>query len=41
VAGRADFEEFNVDRTELVFIGRNLDIRRPGIEEMLRDCEAG
>ncbi len=41
VAGRADFEEFKVDRTELVFIGRNLDIRRPEIEEMLRGCEAG
>ena len=40
VAGRADFEEFNVDRTELVFIGRNLDILRPEIEEMLRGCEA-
>jgi hypothetical protein len=40
VAGRADFEEFNVDRTELVFIGRNLDIRRPEIDGKLRECEA-
>ncbi len=39
VAGRADFEEFNADRTELVFIGRDLDMRRTEIEEMLRGCE--
>ncbi|MGO9021844.1 MAG: CobW family GTP-binding protein [Syntrophobacteraceae bacterium] len=41
VAGRADFEEFNVDRTELVFIGHNLDILRPEIENRLHGCEAG
>jgi G3E family GTPase len=38
VAGRADFEEFDVDRTELVFIGRDLDRCRPEIEKMLRGC---
>ncbi len=41
VAGRADFEEFNVDRTELVFIGHNLDRLRLEIENRLRGCEAG
>ncbi|MGA2226395.1 MAG: GTP-binding protein [Syntrophobacteraceae bacterium] len=40
VAGRTDFEEFNADRTELVFIGRDLDRRRADIEAMLRGCEA-
>ncbi|MGA2026470.1 MAG: GTP-binding protein, partial [Syntrophobacteraceae bacterium] len=39
VAGRADFEEFNVERTELVFIGHNLDRLRPKIENRLHDCE--
>jgi len=39
VAGRADFEEFNVERTELVFIGHNLDRLRPEIENRLHDCE--
>jgi len=41
VAGRADFEEFNVERTELVFIGHNPDRLRPEIENRLHDCEAG
>ncbi len=41
VVGRADFEEFNVDRTELVFIGPDLDRRRREIENRLHDCEAG
>jgi G3E family GTPase len=40
VVGRADFEEFSVDETELVFIGRNLDGLRPKIEAGLRACEA-
>ncbi len=40
VVGRADFEEFNADITELVFIGRNLDRLRLEIEERLKDCEA-
>ena len=39
VAGRADFEEFNVERTELVFIGHNLDRLRPEVENRLHDCE--
>ncbi len=39
VAGRADFEEFNVERTELVFIGHDLDRLRPEIENRLHDCE--
>jgi G3E family GTPase len=39
VAGRADFEEFNVERTELVFIGHNMDRLRPEIENRLHDCE--
>jgi G3E family GTPase len=41
VAGRADFEEFNVDRTELVFIGHGLDRLRLEIENRLHCCEAG
>ncbi len=40
VIGRADFEEFSVEGTELVFIGRNLDRLRPELEERLRGCEA-
>jgi G3E family GTPase len=38
VVGRADFEEFDVNRTELVFIGPNLDRLRPEIENRLIDC---
>jgi G3E family GTPase len=41
VAGRADFEEFDVERTELVFIGHNLDVLRQEIENRLHDCEGG
>ncbi|HYA42409.1 MAG TPA: GTP-binding protein [Syntrophobacteraceae bacterium] len=38
VVGRADFEEFDVAGTELVFIGRNLDRLRPEIENRLNEC---
>jgi G3E family GTPase len=38
VVGRIDFEEFETDRTELVFIGPNLDELRQGIENRLNDC---
>jgi len=39
VAGRWDFEEFTADRTELVFIGRNLEADREGILKKLSGCE--
>jgi G3E family GTPase len=39
VAGRVDFEEFNADRTELVFIGSDLDRLRQEIENGLLECE--
>ena len=39
VVGRADFEEFDVDRTQLVFIGTNLDRLRPDIENGLDECK--
>ena len=38
VAGRVDFEDFSVKRTELVFIGRGMGELRPGLEEELRNC---
>lgn len=38
VAGRVDFEEFEVDRTELVFIGPGLDRLRTEIEGGLEGC---
>ncbi len=39
VVGRADFEPFDADRTELVFIGSNLDVLRPEIVNRLMECE--
>jgi G3E family GTPase len=38
VAGRTDWEDFPADRTELVFIGQNLDAVRDGILAQLSDC---
>ncbi|MCU0588053.1 MAG: GTP-binding protein [Syntrophobacteraceae bacterium] len=39
VVGRTDFEPFPADRTELVFIGRELDRDRDPILRQLRGCE--
>lgn len=39
VAGRWDLEEFNIDSTQLVFIGRNLKSRRNEILNQLKECE--
>ncbi len=39
VVGRSDFEPFETEGTELVFIGRDLDLLRPEIENRLRECE--
>ncbi len=38
VAGRTDWENFPADRTELVFIGQDLDAVRDGILAQLSDC---
>ena len=38
LAGRVDFEEFDADRTELVFIGPGLDRLHQEIENRLREC---
>ena len=38
VAGRTDWEDFPADRTELVFIGQNLDAVRDEILAQLNDC---
>jgi hypothetical protein len=40
VAGRADLEEFQADRTQLVFIGRHLDQVQDAILGDLKGCEA-
>src|SRR3989338_1126179 len=40
VFGRFDFEEFSAEKTELVFIGRNMD-RHEKILDELRKCEIG
>ena len=39
VAGRAEFEEFPAEGTELVFIGPNVGLDREAIGERLRSCE--
>ncbi len=39
VVGRIDFEKFDADRTELVFIGPGLDRLRTEIEHRLHECE--
>jgi G3E family GTPase len=39
VAGRAEFEEFPAERTELVFIGSKVEKDREAIEGLLRRCE--
>lgn len=39
VAGRADFEPFEAEVTELVFIGPSVGADRAGIEGRLRECE--
>jgi G3E family GTPase len=39
VAGRAEFEEFPAERTELVFIGPKVEGDREAIEGLLRSCE--
>jgi G3E family GTPase len=38
VVGRVDYEEFDVDRTELVFIGKDMDRRSQEIKTRLKDC---
>ncbi|HJX15822.1 MAG TPA: GTP-binding protein [Candidatus Deferrimicrobiaceae bacterium] len=40
VAGRAEFEEFPAEGTELIFIGSKVEKDREAIEELLRRCEA-
>jgi len=40
VAGRAEFEEFPAEGTELVFIGPKVEQDREAIEGLLRSCEA-
>lgn len=39
VAGRWELEEFNIDSTQLVFIGRNLEARQDEIISSLKQCE--
>jgi len=39
VVGRADFEEFPSEKTELVFIGRHLDAIKNDIMNRLHECE--
>jgi len=39
VAGRAEFEEFPAEKTELVFIGPKVEHDRETIEGLLRSCE--
>jgi G3E family GTPase len=39
VAGRSDLEEFEADKTQLVFIGRDLDESQDTILSRLRSCE--
>lgn len=39
VVGRADFESFPAERTDLVFIGRELERDRDSILRQLRSCE--
>lgn len=39
VVGRADLEDFESGRTQLVFIGRHLDEERENILRRLRECE--
>jgi len=38
VVGRVDFEEFDAEKTELVFIGPDLEKERPQIEQGLDAC---
>lgn len=39
VAGRVDFEDFDANETELVFIGPDLDLVREEIARRLKECE--
>lgn len=39
VVGRSELEEFQTDKTQLVFIGPHLDETREAILSQLRDCE--
>ena len=39
VAGRAELEEFAADKTELVFIGRELSAIRESLLQRLAECE--
>ena len=40
VAGRWDLEPFDADRTELVFIGREIDVEKESILRALNECVA-
>jgi hypothetical protein len=39
VAGRWDLEPFEADRTELVFIGKEITAQKERIVAVLRECE--
>ena len=39
VAGRWEFEPFEMDRTELVFIGKGIAAKESGIVDALKNCE--
>jgi G3E family GTPase len=40
VAGRWELEPFESDRTELVFIGKNIEAQREALVSALKNCEA-
>ncbi len=39
VAGRWELEPFEFDRTEVVFIGRNIAAKREALVSTLKNCE--